>query len=176
MVIGPSGVGKNTVIAAAREKRPFASTVSCTTRLPREHEVNGINYHFTSREEFNKKINNDEFAEYAEVHGNLYGTLTSDLDNLLNSGQDVVFDIDIQGAKQIKDKFTQALTIFIAPPSIDDLKKRILADTKRKHTEEDLKIRLQTAEREMKEIGLADHVIYNNQLEDAVSEFLKVLD
>lgn len=123
---GPSGTGKGTICRELLRNDPNLNySISATTRLPRAGEVNGVNYWFVSREKFQAMIENDELLEWAEVYGNFYGTPRRYVMDLLSSGKDVVLEIDIQGALQIKKKFPQGVFIYILPPSLDELAERI---------------------------------------------------
>ncbi len=125
VVSGPSGAGKGTVCKALIEKNPIWISVSCTTRKPRVGEIEGINYYFLEKEEFLKKIDSEDFLEYAEVYGNFYGTPKSKVLKMLEEGKDVILEIDIQGALKIKSSYPEGVFIFIMPPSMEELRNRI---------------------------------------------------
>jgi guanylate kinase len=164
VVSGPSGVGKGTVIKELLKQLPQLNLpVSYTTRPPRTGEKNGQDYYFVSEEEFAKT----DFLEWAEVHGNKYGTPA------LNYTGDVLFEVDVQGAESIKTKCPDCLTIFLLPPSEAELEKRL---TKRK-TEQplDVKRRLQTAKKEAKKRWEADYLIVNDVLSDTVAKLIEII-
>lgn len=175
---GPSGSGKSTLY-----KRAFARTggfefsVSCTTRAPRAGEQDGIDYHFTSREHFEELLRDDAFAEYAEVHGNFYGTLKSELTGRLDRGIDVLLDIDVQGAMQLRKlcerdpRFAAACEfVFVMPPSYEELEKRLRG--RGSETEETLTRRLKNARMEMEYWNKYDHLILNDDLDAATERFV----
>lgn len=130
LVSGPSGSGKTTLCTRISNEKEASYSISCTTRAPREGEVNGNHYHFLSREEFEQRVASGDFLEYAEVHGNFYGTLKSEVLDHINAGNDVVMDIDVQGADQVRacnDAAIQTslVDLFIMPPTEDELRKRL---------------------------------------------------
>jgi guanylate kinase len=176
ILVGASGVGKNSILTEAKKRLDFTSTVSCTTRSPRDGEVDGVNYHFISRERFQSYIEQNLFAEWAQYPpkvGNYYGTLVADLHQQLETHERVIYDIEIQGARQIKAKFPDAIVVFVIPPSLKALRERILADPKRMHSEADLEQRLATGREEITAAySLADHVVENDQLDRAVEHFV----
>lgn len=178
---GPSGSGKSTLY-----KRAFARTggfefsVSCTTRAPRAGEQDGIDYHFTSREHFEELLRDDAFAEYAEVHGNFYGTLKSELTGRLDRGIDVLLDIDVQGAMQLRKlcerdpRFAAACEfVFVMPPSYEELEKRLRG--RGSETEETLTRRLKNAHMEMEYWNKYDHLILNDDLDAATERFVSLI-
>ena len=123
VISGPSGAGKGTLVTRVRELRSnLGLTVSATTRAPRKGEVDGVNYFFLTREEFDRRVANGEFVEWAEVHGNCYGTLVSEVTSKLASGASLILEIDVQGALQVKERFPEAVLIFIKPPSLEVLR------------------------------------------------------
>ena len=177
VVSGPSGVGKGTVLNAVfrRSDKPLVMSVSATTRPPRPGEENGIHYWFLSKEEFQKKISNDEFLEYFEVfgNGNFYGTLKSTVLDKLNDGFWVVLEIDVQGARKVREIFPDTITIFIEPENLDVLKERL----SKRGTESDeiMQDRLHRAIEELKYSGEYDHRIVNADLETAVQTLMEIL-
>ena len=127
VVSGPSGAGKGTICKALLEKHDdLFISVSATTRQPRAGEVDGVNYHFITKEDFIKRVEQKDFLEYAEVYGNYYGTPKSKVEEMLNSGKNVILEIDIQGALKVKENFKEGVFIFILPPSMEELKQRII--------------------------------------------------
>lgn len=169
VVSGPSGAGKGTLLAKLRvERQDLGLTVSATTRSPRDGEKDGISYHFLSEAQFNAGIAAGEFLEWAQVHGHKYGTPKSEVDTRLASGQSVILEIDVQGALIVKQRYPKAVLIFIEPPSLDVLEKR-LRDRK---TEDEASIRLRMTNA-AKELTLASHYdvrIVNDELDVAVKE------
>ncbi len=178
VVSGPSGVGKGTVLKEVfrRSDLPLVLSVSATTRPPRPGETDGIEYWFLTKDDFRKKIKDDEFLEYFEVFrgGHLYGTLKKTVLEKLNEGFWVVLEIDVQGARKVREVFPDAITIFIEPESVDVLKERL---TKRGTEKgEILQDRLNRATEELKHTREYDHRIVNAALEPAVQSFMQVLE
>jgi len=163
---GPSGAGKGTVCKALL---PTMSTthysVSCTTRQPREGEVEGVNYFFKTVDEFKQMIEKDELLEYAEVYTNFYGTPRQYVEDTLAAGENVLLEIDIQGALQVKKKFPNGVFIFLIPPSLEELKSRIIG--RGSETEESLNLRFGAASEEMSYISEYDYVVVNDTVERA---------
>lgn len=169
VVSGPSGAGKGTVCSAYLERNPHAIlSVSVTTRKPRVGEKEGVNYFFRDKETFLKMVENGEFLEYAEVYGNYYGTPKKFVEEKLAAGRDVILEIDIQGALQIKDRFPEAVFVFIIPPSMEELKKRIV----KRGTEDAEAIyrRFQSAYKELNYISRYNYVIINDTVDSAVAK------
>lgn len=167
----PSGAGKTTIVRHLLNTfNNINFSVSATTRSPREGEKNGLHYHFLSKEEFHEKIANNEFVEYEEVYPDVfYGTLKSELQRLWQQGKHVVFDIDVKGALAIKNKYEdRALTIFVKPPSIDELVKRLRA----RGTEDESSIqkRVSKFSNEMNFLDKFDYQLVNDELADAFAE------
>ncbi len=173
---GPSGVGKDAVLSRMRDlEEPYHFTVTTTTRTKRNGETDGKDYIFVSQAEFRAQMEQDGFLEWAEVYGNYYGVPRNQVKTALKKGKDVIVKIDVQGAKTIKSLAPNALYIFLAPPSMDQLERRL----KERMTESpaSLKIRFETAAEEMKSAGWFDHVVINheNQLDLAVAEIQNVV-
>lgn len=167
----PSGAGKTTIARALVDREPdFSFSVSATTRRPREKEVHGRDYLFFTREEFETRIGEGAFAEWAEVHGDLYGTPLSSLVEASRGGRHAVLDIDVQGAAQIRKAVPQALLLFILPPSVDVLFSRLRARGTEK--EETIRRRLNTALGELNAAGSFDFLVVNDRLEAAIQEVL----
>ncbi len=181
VVSAPSGAGKSTIIAKVREQDDKLDfSVSCTTRAPREGEIDGVHYHFLSRDEFDRRVANGEFLEHAEFSGNRYGTLKSEVVERLKQGEDVIIEIEVQGARQIRESATEGLLrdsvffLFITPPSMDELEKRLRE--RGTENEDSIRKRLSAAAREMAEQDKYDAVIVNDDLDVAVRNFIDVLN
>ena len=168
---GPSGVGKDAVLARMRKLgRPFHYVVTATTRPQRAKEKNGIDYHFLSQEEFQQMIDKEQLIEWAKVYGNYYGVPRDEIARALSKGVDVITKVDVQGAATIKKILPQAVFIFLMPPSMKDLELRL----KQRHSEssDDLTLRLERAKGEIKSLPLFDYVVtsYQGKLNDVVSQ------
>ncbi len=175
VVSAPSGTGKTTVLKKLRERHPeYVYSVSATTRPPREGEEDGKDYFFISDAEFRKGIEAGEFAEWAEVHGHLYGTPERFLESHVSRGNDVVLDIDTQGAFQLKKKHPEAILIFLAPPSFEELERRLRS---RKTEPDDLvERRLNAAKRELELSNQYDHAVVNREIDPAVDDIEAVIE
>jgi guanylate kinase len=169
----PSGCGKGTMLEEILKDERFAVSVSATTRAPREGEKDGVNYHFLTREDFEQRIADGKFIEHAEYCQNLYGTLASEVDGRLERGLNVILEIEPQGAMKIREKRPDAVFIFIVPPSIGELRRRL----KKRGTETDevIEERISKAAWEISQAEKYDYVIVNDALEDAVSDFFAVI-
>lgn len=178
VISGPSGVGKDTVWQTARPCSPtFERVITCTTRVRRSHEVEGVNYYFVDGEEFERMIRDNELIEYAQVHGNWYGVPSSSIFNRINAGQDVTCVIDVQGAQKIREQFPQAFLVFIKPPpgrEMEILAQRITGRDKVEDAE--LTTRLQTATRELELVELYDATIVNDDLQRAAQELCDLIE
>ena len=171
----PSGGGKTTIARMLLERRDdLGYSVSCTTRAPRGSEVPGRDYYFISRAEFLDKREQGAFAESAEVHGNLYGTLKAEVERVLGAGRHVVMDIDVQGAVQFMRAFPQSVTIFILPPSAEVLLDRLRS--RKTESPAQLAARLQSALQELQQVGEYEYVVVNDELERAVSSVESIVD
>ena len=174
VISGSSGVGKSTVIREGMAQRPdLYFSVSFTTREPREGEVNGVNYNFVTREDFEDRIAKGEFLEWAEYVGNYYGTSMTVIREHLDRGVDVLLDIEVQGAAKVREKLPDAVTLFIIPPSFEELSRRLHA--RGTDSEEKIAQRLETARREAKEIIHYDYVVVNDTVTHAAEEVLAIL-
>jgi guanylate kinase len=173
VVSAPSGTGKSSICQRLLQAYPeIEFSVSYTTRLPRPGEVDGKDYFFISREEFQKRIAQGEFAEWAENYGNLYGTSRKTMKELLAKGGKLLLDIEPRGAKKIKQKFRGGIFVFVLPPSRAELLKRLEG---RGHDAADIiRARYVQAESELKEISWYDYVIFNDDLETAVSQLISI--
>lgn len=175
IIAGCSGVGKGTLIKLFLEKNPnIKLSISATTRKPREGEIDGVNYFFVSKEDFEQSVINGEFLEWAQFSGNCYGTKKSFVEKTLNSGNDLLLEIEVQGASQVKEKMPEAVTIFIMPPSLEALEKRLRG----RHTEDEATIqkRLNEANREITAGKEFDYRIVNDNLEDALKNLQAIFD
>jgi guanylate kinase len=168
---GPSGVGKDAVLSRMKQsRRPFHRVVTATTRSRRANERDGVDYHFLSREEFQKKLSEDGFLEWAVVYGNYYGVLKEEIASALSRGVDVAVKVDVQGAATIKKTLPQAVFIFLTPPSMQELEDRLRSRLSESCA--DLAVRLQTAREEAKSLPLFDYIVVNHRdrLDDAVAQ------
>lgn len=170
VISGCSGVGKGTVLKEfmARNTKDFMLSVSCTTRKPRPGEVDGVNYFFMSVEEFQDCIKKDKFLEYAQFAGNYYGTKQKYINQKFAEGLNIILEIETQGALQVKKRMPEAVLIFIAPPSVEELEHRLRG----RHTEDEetIKKRLDLVKVELERSKQYDYIIVNDDLERAVSE------
>lgn len=174
VVSGFSGVGKGTVVQLVFESLPnLQFSISCTTRKPRSGEENGVNYFFLSEEEFEKKIANDEFVEYTKTFTNYYGTLKSEIDKPLSQGVDVLLELNVVGAKNIKEMYPDSVTIFITPPSIATLKARLIG--RGSETPESIERRLKEIENESKDIIKYDYCVTNNIARTCADEIVNII-
>ena len=175
VISAPSGAGKTTLVGMLKERFPLlAESVSCTTRKPRGHEVDGIDYFFLSTEEFFKKREAGLFAEWAEVHGNFYGTPLDFLQKQLDAGKDIVCDIDYQGAINIKKAFPkEAVLILVLPPSMEELESRLRL--RATDTPEVIKTRLHNAKNEILHYPHFDFVVVNNDLNTAFLQLAAII-
>ncbi|NCD07910.1 MAG: guanylate kinase [Negativicutes bacterium] len=172
---GPSGAGKGTICEQLRNKRKnLAYSVSATTRAPRKGEVDGRDYFFVTIEKFKEMIANNELLEYAEIYGNYYGTPRSYVMSILDEGRDVVLEIDPQGALQVKESFPDAVFVFVVPPSLDELSKRIYK--RGTDSEEVIKRRLSAATSELAYASKYDYIIVNDEVEKATNKVSNILD
>jgi guanylate kinase len=171
---GPSGAGKGTVSAHLRELMPeLTYSVSATTRPPRKGEKEGVNYFFKTRSEFEQMIANDELLEWAEYVGNYYGTPRRPVEERLSEGRDVLLEIEVQGARQVKKRFPQGVFIFLIPPSLDELRRRI--EKRGTESEEVVLDRLKRAEEELKEMNRYDYVVVNDRVEQASERLRSII-
>ncbi len=175
VITGPSGVGKGTLIRSLIERRPdLQLSVSATTRLPRAGETQGVDYRFMSPEEFEQHVADGDFVEHADYAGARYGTLRSELQTRMSSGAPVLLEIELQGARQVRETMPEAIQVFIAPPSVDALRARLVG--RGKDDPGQVEARLRIAERELKAQDEFAHIVVNDRLEDAVDELVEVVD
>ena len=175
VISAPSGAGKTTLCSELQRRKPHIKfSVSCTTRPKRVHEVDGVNYHFLSEQRFTEKMQNNEFIEFENVHGYFYGTLRKTLEDALTQQEMVLFDVDVNGAMAIKRNYSDnTCTIFILPPSLDDLKKRLIH--RGSETEERINKRLERTAQEMEYKDKFDACIINDDLAIAAEELNKLI-
>ena len=169
VVSGPSGAGKGTICKALLEKHDdLFISVSATTRAPRVGEVDGVNYHFITKDDFIERVEKNDFLEHAEVYGNYYGTPKSKVEDMLDSGKNVILEIDIQGALKVKENFREGVFIFILPPSMEELKQRIIR--RGSETPESLMRRFKSAYQEINYISKYNYAVVNDIVDVAVSK------
>jgi guanylate kinase len=174
VITGPSGVGKGTLIRGLLERMPeLELSVSATTRDPRPGEENGVEYHFLTPEEFEARVQAGDFVEHARYSGNRYGTLRSDLESRLASGAGVVLEIEVQGARQVRRSMPDAVAVFIAPPSREALRARLVG--RGTDSSEQVDARLETAEQELEAQPEFSHVVVNDRLEQATDELAAIV-
>jgi guanylate kinase len=174
VISGPSGVGKGTIKEALLAKvNDMTLSISVTTRKPRTGEINGKDYFFVTSEEFTRKIDRNEFLEWAQVYSNLYGTPRNFVINELQKGHDVLLEIDIQGALQVKEKMPQGVYIFINPPSIKELANRL--SSRGKDTLESISKRLAACEDEMKQVKYYNYLVVNDSVDEAVRNIKSII-
>ena len=174
IISGPSGVGKSTVLSALMEERKnLYFSVSATTRQPRPGEENGVHYHFLTMDTFRDWIEQGEFLEHAEFVGNCYGTPRKYVYEAMDRGQDVILDIEVQGAMQVAEKMPEVVRIFIAPPSWSELERRLTA--RGTDTPEKIRGRLDRVKEEVKLAGTYDYFVINDSVENAVRELNAIM-
>ena len=174
IVSGPSGSGKSTITKKVRDILNIPLSISATTRKPRVGEVDGVDYYFLTTNEFEKKIENDEFFEYANVHGNYYGTLISQIDKKLELGQNVILEIDVQGGIIAKSKRPDAILIFCRTEDENILENRLRA--RNTDSEEIILKRLENAKKELEYEKKYDYVIVNKELEISIQELINIIN
>jgi len=171
---GPSGAGKGTVSRALQRDNPtLRLSVSATTRAPRKGEVEGLHYHFLEKEVFKELITNNQLLEWAEVYGNYYGTLRQFVQDSLVQGDDVMLEIDIQGALQVKEKFPEAVLIFIAPPSKSDLRSRLVS--RGTDSRKEIEKRLSCVASEMELARRYDYIVINDDVTQALEKIQAII-
>lgn len=174
IISAPSGSGKSTLVNRLLAQDPRLDfSISYTTRKPRGAEKNGESYHFISREEFESRLKNHEFLEWAEVFGNYYGTHISVLEKAKAAGHDLVLDIDVQGARQLKERIQDAVSIFILAPSREILEKRLRARSE--DAEEVIERRLREAAKEIGNYGAYDYVLVNDEVDASVKTLMSIV-
>jgi guanylate kinase len=174
VITGPSGVGKGTLIRGLMERIPeLELSVSATTRAPRPGEEDGVDYHFLTPEEFDRRVGEGDFVEYASYAGHRYGTLRSELEKRTGQGVPVVLEIEVQGARQVRERMPEAVQVFIAPPSPEALRVRLVG--RGTNTPEDVEARLRTALEELQARDEFGHVVVNDRLEQATDELAAIV-
>lgn len=173
VVSAPSGCGKGTILAEVLKNDNFYYSVSATTRSPREGEQDGVNYHFLTREGFEELIENDGVLEYASYCGNYYGTPRKAVYDKLEEGKDVILEIEVQGAMKIKERCPEAVFVFILPPSVETLRHRL--EKRGTETADVIQKRVNEAAGEISKAFDYDYVIVNDDLDEAVKDFLNVV-
>ena len=174
VITGPSGVGKGTLIRTLRERLPeLELSVSATTRAPRPGEQDGVDYHFLTADDFERRVEAGEFVEHATYSGRRYGTLRAELERRLRAGHPVVLEIEVQGARQVRTTLPEAVQVFIAPPSLDALRTRLIG--RGTDDEDQVAARLRVAEEELAAQSEFGHVVVNDRLEDAVDQLVDIV-
>jgi guanylate kinase len=174
VISAPSGGGKSTIATAVRQRvAGLGYSISHTTRKPRANETDGIDYHFVDDETFTKMIDEGDFVEWAEVYDNFYGTSSSGLKDLIASGLDVLMDVDIQGGRNIKDRFPDSVLIFLLPPSLEELERRL----RKRGTDDEpvIEARMEMAADDIKNCVWYDYIIVNEKLEKAIDETQSII-
>ena len=173
VISGPSGTGKGTICRELISKNKLWMSVSATTRSPRKGEVDGVNYHFFTEETFKAKVKKKDFLEYAKVYGNYYGTPKSEVLKAIDEGKDVVLEIDIQGALKVKEAYPKGVFIFILPPSMEELKNRIIK--RGSETPESLMTRFKSAYKEINYVSKYNYAVINDTIECAVKKIENII-
>ena len=175
IIAAPSGCGKTSLVKALLENsKNLAVSVSHTTRKPRKGEIDGENYHFVSNETFKKMIRNNDFLEYAEVFGNMYGTAKTNIYEKLNSNINIILEIDWQGARQVRQNMPEVISIFILPPSKNVLLQRLT--TRGQDDNATISERMESSEKEMSHYNEFDYLIINNQFDSALNNLKAIID
>ncbi|EHM10135.1 guanylate kinase [Thermanaerovibrio velox DSM 12556] len=175
VISGPSGAGKGTLRKMLFDRLPdLFYSVSYTTRSPRPGETDGVEYRFVSEEEFKRMIDEGVFLEWACVHGKYYGTSADDIERMLAQGRDVVLEIDVQGAKQVRQRIPEAVTIFVAPPSVEELEHRLQG--RGTEEEREMSLRLKNAIDELSHAGEYQYRVVNDQVDYAAEDLIKIIE
>lgn len=174
VVSGPSGAGKSTVCKEVRKSLGINLSISATSRKAREGEIEGVDYFFLTKDEFERKIENDEFLEYAKVHDNYYGTLKSEVENRLKKGEKIILEIDVQGGIQIKEKFPEACLIFFRTSSKEVLEERLRG--RNTDDENTINLRLKNSLKELKYEDKYDKTIINMEVKQSCKELIDIIE
>ena len=174
VVSGPSGSGKSTATRLVRDRLQIPLSISATTRSPRAGEIDGKDYFFLEKEDFEKRIANEEFYEYALVHGNYYGTLREEVESRINSGQNVILEIDVQGGIIVKEKNSEAILVFFKAPNMEVLAKRL--EDRKTDTKDVIELRLANAKKELEYEKEYDYTVVNDNLEKACQELINIIN
>lgn len=175
VVSGPSGVGKGTVLHdLMNTQKNLVYSVSATTRNKRDGEIEGVSYFYKTHDEFKQMIDEDEFLEYAKVHNNYYGTPKEFVERKINEGKIVVLEIDVQGAVNVKKNTDNAVFIFLAPPSLSELKNRIVG--RGTETEQDINVRMKNARKELEYIKYYDYLVINDHINSAINSVNEIIN
>lgn len=174
VISGPSGVGKGTIVKEIIKKYNAYYSISMTTREKRINEENGVNYYFVTKQEFEEKIKNNDFIEYATYNNNYYGTPKSKIETNINNNIDVIAEIEVKGAKKIKELYKDCILIYILPPSLNELELRL----KNRNTEDAITIqnRINIAKEEIKQINIYDYFVINDTIEEAVNKVVNIIE
>ncbi|MFW5992241.1 MAG: guanylate kinase [Halanaerobiaceae bacterium] len=171
---GPSGVGKGTVLKRfLKEYRDVEYSVSATTRAKREGEIEGKDYFFLTEDRFFQMVEQDMFIEWAEVHNNYYGTPRNYVENILQEGKDIILEIDIQGARQVQKTYPEAIFVFLLPPSLKELEKRL--DKRGTENDQNRAVRLENARKELKELRNYNYKVVNDKINEAVKKLKAII-
>ena len=174
VITGPSGVGKGTLIRGLMERLPALElSVSATTRAPRPGEQDGVDYHFLTREEFDRRVREGDFVEHADYAGRSYGTLRSELEERVRAGTPIVLEIEVQGARQVRASVPDAVQVFIAPPSLEELRTRLIG--RGTDDPEGVERRLRVAAEELRAQPEFGHVVVNDRLQDALEQLTAIV-
>jgi guanylate kinase len=174
VITGPSGVGKGTLIRGLMERLPALElSVSATTRAPRPGEQDGVDYHFLTREEFDRRVREGDFVEHADYAGRSYGTLRSELEERVQAGTPIVLEIEVQGARQVRASVPDAVQVFIAPPSLEELRTRLIG--RGTDDPEGVERRLRVAAEELRAQPEFGHVVVNDRLQDALEQLTRIV-
>lgn len=174
VISGPSGVGKGTIVKKLLERFNAWYSISMTTRPKRENEIDKVNYFFVTKEQFEENIKEDGFIEYATYNNNYYGTPRKEIDNKLNNNIDVIAEIEVKGARKVKELYKDSVLIYILPPSFEELETRL----RNRNTEDDATIekRLNIAKEELKQIDIYDYVVVNNTVEETTNKVINIIE
>lgn len=171
---GFSGAGKGTIMKEIIQRYPYFLSISATTRAPRQGEINGVDYYFHTKEEFESMIEQGELIEWAEYVGNYYGTPKKAVEKQLNDGKDVLLEIEMQGGMLVKEQFPEAVLLFVTPPSFDELKRRLVG--RGTETEEQIDKRMQRATEEVVYMDSYDYLVINDDLEQAIENVHSIIE